>query len=68
MAKEISPEQQARIDKGKLVVQELAEDIRRMSDAEKAAAIKVMSLIHDNTNIGYRNVCRPLKDLLKELI
>ncbi len=68
MVKDISLEQQKRIDKGLSVVQKLAEEIRKMSGEEKAGAIRVMQLIEDNTSIGYRNICRPLKVALKEFV
>ena len=68
MPKEKSPEHQARIAAGANAVQELAEKVRKMSADEKAAALQVMSLIRvHGVKLGYRNVCRPLNELHKEL-
>ena len=68
MAKEKSPEHIARIDAGAVAVQELAEVVRKMPAGEKAGAIRVMQLIKTHgIKLGYRNVCRPLNGLLKEL-
>ena len=68
MSKEKSPEHQARIAAGANAVQELAKEISAMSADEKDAALRVMSLIRvHGVKLGYKNICRPLNELHKEL-
>ena len=51
-----------------IMVHALGEKIRKeFTPEQRAGAIEVMKLIDANTALGYRNVCRPLKALLKEL-
>jgi hypothetical protein len=67
MPRQLTPEQQARKDEGAQLVQTLAETIRRTKGEERDTAIEILRIVQQGQRIGYRNVCRPLCELYKEL-